>query len=66
MGAYTPRVKTSFGLPEIGEKSKIGINRKNDKVIYVKKNLKNKIDSAIWDTVFIIGGIGSAYIIINK
>lgn len=54
---YSPGIYTSFGLAKIGDKSRIGINTKKDKVVYVKKSLKNKILYLIFGAVLVIIGL---------
>ena len=56
---YRTKTSTNFGLPKVGEESKIGIDDETQKVVYVKKSVKNKIEHTIFGMVFTLSGVAA-------
>ena len=54
---WDSKIQSNFGLPRIGAVSKIAINLDNDKVIFVKNSVPNKIKFVIFSLCFILVGI---------
>lgn len=54
---WESRIRSNFGLPRIGEISKIAINSDNGKVIYVKSRVSTKIKMFLFSSCFVVTGI---------
>ena len=54
---WESKIQSNFGLPQIGTISKIAINSDNDKVVFVKSSVPNKIKFMIFSLCFILVGI---------
>lgn len=61
---YRPSITTCFGLPSVGDVSKIGIDTNTGKIIYVKKSIKNKISHIIFDSILIFIGLLIGYAVV--
>ena len=62
---YRPDITTSFGLPSVGDISKIGIDTSKGKVVYVKKSIKNKIAHITFDLLLILIGLFLSYAVVT-
>lgn len=54
---WESKIQGNFGIPKIGTNSKIAINLDNDKVVFVKSSVSNKIKFVIFSLCFILVGI---------
>lgn len=59
---YRTKTSTNFGLPEVGEESKIGIDEKTKEVVYIKKSVKNKIENTAFGLMLTLSGIAALII----